>query len=109
MLEMVVFIIGVYAFTFGNVRLPWNLSLSGWRARVAGLFLMVPLPVLILLGRGVGQGVSRETAMSFFGIMELVIVLVGTLGAVLFAFITRPKHRESGRNDEHPNNSSGQN
>jgi protein-S-isoprenylcysteine O-methyltransferase Ste14 len=109
MLEMFVFIFGVYAFTFGNVRLPWNLSLSGWRARVAGLFLMVPLPVLILLGRGVGQGVSSETATSFFGIMEVVIVLIGTLGAVLFAFVTRPKQRESEKNEEGANNSPGHN
>jgi hypothetical protein len=91
MFEMLVFIFGVYAFTFGSVRLPWNLSVSGWRARVAGLFLMAPMPVLIILGRQVGQGVDDQTASSFFGMMELVIVLLGLLGAVLFAYLTRPK------------------
>lgn len=92
MLEMLVFILGVYAFVFGSVRLPWNLSLAGWRARIAGLILMLPLPILILLGRVVGQGVDEQTGLSFFGIMELVIVLLGILGAALFAYLTRPKN-----------------
>ncbi len=60
MFEMLVFIFGVYAFVFGSVRLPWKLSLAGWRARVAGLFLMAPLPILILLGQVVGQGVDQD-------------------------------------------------
>jgi hypothetical protein len=96
MFEMLVFIFGVYAFVFGSIRLPWNLAVSGWRARVAGMILMAPLPILILLGRVVGQGVDQDTAMSFYGIMELVIVLAGILGAALFAYLTRP---ELGDND----------
>jgi hypothetical protein len=96
MFEMLVFIFGVYAFVFGSIRLPWNLAVSGWRARVAGMILMAPLPILILLGRVAGQGVDQDTAMSFYGIMELVIVLAGILGAALFAYLTRP---EPGDND----------
>lgn len=91
---MLVFIFGVYAFTFGNVRLPWNLSVSGWRARVAGLILMAPLPILILLGRVVGQGVDEQTALSFFGILELVIVLFGILAAVLFSYFSMAKNKK---------------
>jgi len=95
MFEMLVFIIGVYAFVFGKVALPWNLSLSGWRARISGLFLMMPMPILILLGGVVGRGVDDQTALSFYGIMELVIVLTGILGAALFAFLSRPKNETS--------------
>jgi hypothetical protein len=95
MLEMFVFILGVYAFTFGRVRLPWKLSLSGWRARIAALFLMAPLPILLLLGREVGQGVDDQTALSFYGILELIIVILGILGAALFAYLTRPKGVDS--------------
>jgi hypothetical protein len=91
MFEMLVFIFGVYAFTFGSVRLPWNLSVNGWRARVASLFLMAPLPILILLGRVVGRGVDEQTALSFYGIMELLIVLLGIFGAALFTYLTKPK------------------
>ena len=94
MFEMFVFLFGMYAFLFGSVRLPWRMSLVGWRARVAGLFLMVPLPILILLGVSVSEGVDLETAQSFFGILELVIVLLGILAAALFAYLTRPSDLE---------------
>lgn len=90
MFEMLVFIFGVYALVFGSLRLPWNLSLVGWRARIAGLFLMAPLPILILLGRSVGQGIDQDTALSFYGILELIIILLGISGAALFAYLTRP-------------------
>ena len=90
MFEMLVFIFGVYALVFGSIRLPWKMSMSGWRARIAGLFLIAPLPILILLGRSVTQGIDRDTALTFFGILELVIVFMGILGAVLFAYLTRP-------------------
>jgi len=79
MLEMFLFIIGVYTFVFGRVSLPWNLSIDGWRARIAALFLMAPFPILFLLGRVVGRGVQDNTALSFYGIMELIIVILGIL------------------------------
>ena len=55
---------------------------------------MAPLPILILLGVSVGEGVDRETAQSFFGILELVIALLGILAAALFAYLTRPPDLE---------------
>ena len=91
MLEMLVFIIGIYAFVFGRVRLLWNLSLSGSWPRVSSIFLMAPLPILILLGRVVGRGVEDQSALSFFGIMELVIIIIGILCAALFSYLTRSK------------------
>jgi hypothetical protein len=65
---MQAFFIGVYAFIFGSVRFPWEISVSGWRARVSSLFLMAPLPILILLGWVISQGVDQQNALSFFGI-----------------------------------------
>ena len=96
MFEMLLFIFGVYAFVFGSIRLPWSLSLVGWRARVASLFLMAPLPILILLGGAVRQGIDLDTALSFYGIMELIIIVLGILGAALFAYLTRPSNEEQG-------------
>ena len=97
---MLVFIFGVYAFTFGSVRLPWKLSISGWRARVSGIFLIAPLLILFLLGRVISQGVDRQTALSFYGFMESVIVLLGILGAVLFSYLTRPKDEEINQGED---------
>jgi hypothetical protein len=94
MFEMLVFIFGVYALVFGSIRLPWKMSLGGWRARIAGLFLMAPLPILILLGRSISQGIDRDTALSFYGILELGMVLLGILGAVVFAYLTRQSINE---------------
>ncbi len=79
---MLVIIFGVYAFTFGRVRLPWELCISGWRSRASGLFLVASLPILILLGKVISQGVDEQTVLSLYGIMELVRVLLSNLGTV---------------------------
>ena len=57
---------------------------------------MAPLPTLILLGGSVSQGIDQDTALSFYGIMELIIVVLGILGAALFAYLTRPPSEEQG-------------
>jgi hypothetical protein len=103
MFEMLVFIFGIYAFVFGSVNLPWDLNVSGWRARAAGLFLMAPLPILVLLGRVVGQGIDENTALSFYGMLELIVVLLGILGAALFVYLTRQKNEEI-QTEEYPDN-----
>jgi hypothetical protein len=91
MVEMVIFVIGIYTLLFGQLRLPWNLTLQDWRARVATLFLIAPFPLSILLGRVVGQGLSADKAQSVFGLTELLLVVLGVGGAVLFAYLTRPR------------------
>ena len=91
MLEMLVFLIGVYTLVFGKVNLPWNLTLLGWKARIASLFLLAPFPILIFLGRVIGRGVTLEQGLSFFGFSELIIVLLGVGGAVAFAYLARDK------------------
>ena len=101
MFEMLVFIFGTYALIFGAIRLPWNLSLEGWRARLAGLILMAPLPVLLFLGRIIGQGIDQDTAFSFYGILELIIVLFAILVAALIAYFMRYKgNQHESVNDE---------
>jgi hypothetical protein len=93
MVEMVVFVVGIYTIIFGQLKLPWNLALQGWRARVAALFLLAPFPLSIFLGRVVGQGLSAEKAQSFFGLAELFLVVLGVGGAVLFAYLTKPRDK----------------
>lgn len=91
MVEMIVFVMGIYTLVFGKLKLPLNLALQGWRARVAALFLIAPFPLSILLGRVVGQGLSAEKAQSVFGLTELLLVVLGVGGAVLFAYLARPQ------------------
>ena len=91
MVEMIVFVMGIYTLVFGQLKLPWNLALQGWRARVAALFLIAPFPLSIFLGRVVGQGLSADEARSVFGLTELLLVGLGVGGAVLFAYLVRPQ------------------
>ena len=93
MLEMLVFIIGVYTFVFGKLSLPWNLNMQGWRARIASLFLIAPFPVTILLGKVIGTGLSPDQGQSVFGLSEVILVAMGIGGAVLFAWLTLPKEQ----------------
>ncbi len=92
MIEMLVFIVGVYTVVFGSLSLPFNLSLKGWRARISGFFLLIPLPLIILLSRFVGIGLTKEKAQSVFGIVELLLVGIGIGAALIFAMLTKPKN-----------------
>jgi len=67
MLEMLIFIVGLYTLVFGRLRLPGNLDLRGWRARVAAIFLIAPLPLAILLGRVIGWGLRPNKAGRYLG------------------------------------------
>ncbi|HEY5571567.1 MAG TPA: hypothetical protein VIK64_01015 [Anaerolineales bacterium] len=91
MLEMLIFIVGLYTLVFGRLRLPGNLDLRGWRARVAALFLIAPLPLAILLGRVIGWGLTPEQGRSVFGITELILVAMGVGGALIFGLLSRPR------------------
>ena len=93
--EILMLVGGLYALIVGRVRLTKNQYLEGWRARVAGLFLMAPLPLALvaglLIGLLIGIGALPASAESAAAIVELVLVLGGLVGAVLFAAITKPK------------------
>jgi hypothetical protein len=50
-----------------------------------------PAANILLLGRVVGRGIDQPTALSFYGMLELVFILLGILGAALFAYLIHPK------------------
>jgi hypothetical protein len=92
--EILMLVGGLYALIAGKVRLTRNTYLQGWRARVAGLFLVAPLPLALLagllVGLLIGMGALPASAKSAAAIVELLLVLGGLVGAVLFATITKP-------------------
>jgi hypothetical protein len=93
--EILLLVGGLYALIAGKVRLTKNMYLEGWRARVAGLFLVAPLPLALLAGMLIGllsgPGGVSETAQSAAAIIEILLVFSGLLGAVIFAVVTKPK------------------
>ncbi len=89
MVEMLLFVIGIYTLVFGKLGLPWNLSMRGWSARIAALFLIAPLPLAILLGQVAGRGLTLREGATFFGLVELFLVILGFAGAVVVAIIAR--------------------
>lgn len=91
MLEMLVFIVGIYTLVFGRLRLPWNLDLQGWRARIASLFLLAPFPLTILVGKVIGRGLTPDQGQSVFGLSELILVSLGVGATIVFAISTKPK------------------
>lgn len=93
--EILMLVGGLYALIAGKVRLTRNMYLEGWRARVAGLFLIAPLPLAflagLLVGLLMGMGALPASAGSVVGIVELLLVLGALVGAVIFAVVTKPK------------------
>lgn len=96
--EIVMLVGGLYALIAGKVRLTNKMYLEGWRARVAGLFLMAPLPLAFLAGLLIGlliaTGGLPASAESAAGIVELLLVFGGLLGAVIFALATKPRGQD---------------
>jgi hypothetical protein len=93
--EIIMLVGGLYALVAGKVRLTKNIYLEGWRARVAGLFLAAPLPLAllagVLIGLLVGLGILSDSAQSVAALVELLLVLGGLAGAVIFSLATKPK------------------
>lgn len=93
--EILMLIGGLYALIAGRIKLTKNMLLTGPRARVAGLILLAPLPLALiigfLLGALVGVGILPTSAQDFAPCVEIILVIVCLLGAVLFAFLTKPR------------------
>jgi hypothetical protein len=93
--EILMLVGGLYALIAGKVKLTRNLYLEGRRARIAGLFLVAPLPLAfvagMVIGLLVGMGTLPASVESVAVIVELLLVLGGLVGAVVFAVLSKPK------------------
>jgi hypothetical protein len=74
--------------------------MKGWRARVAALFLLAPLPVIILSAQYVSRGLNQREAQTVFGLTELLLSLAGVGGAFVFAYLSRPKDDQTSRQED---------
>ena len=93
--EILMLVGGLYALIAGKVRLTKNMYLEGWRARAAGLILIAPLLLGLLtgflLGLLIGVDVLPASAAFAAVLIELLLVIGGLVGVVLFAVLTKPK------------------
>jgi len=93
--EILMLIGGLYALIAGKVKLTKNLRLDGWRARVAGLILVAPMPLAFLIGillaLLVEAGTLSRSILDYAGIIDLVLVLLALVAVVVFGYAVRPK------------------
>jgi hypothetical protein len=99
MFEMFLFIVGIYTLVVGTINIVGSFRLSGWRARIASLFLIGPFPIIVSL-RGIGNGLPHERAQAIFGLTELIVCAIGIIGAVLFSILTRPREKSQDHNED---------
>jgi hypothetical protein len=98
--EIMMLLGGLYALISGKLSLTKNNRLSGWRARVAGVILILPLPLAFLIGAVLGwlvvAQILPQEALAATGIIELVLVIGALVGSVIFAWLTKPPEPQIG-------------
>jgi len=94
-IEIVMLASGIYALIAGKIKVSQNFYLEGWRARVAGLFLIAPLPLAflagIMFGVLVGTGTLPPSALDYAAFIEIFLMAGALAGVVIFALIVKPK------------------
>jgi hypothetical protein len=93
--EILMLIGGLYALIAGKVKLTKNLRLDGWRARVAGLILVAPMPLAFLIGVLLAllaeAGALPPSILDYVGIIDAVLVLLALVAVVIYGYAVRPK------------------
>ena len=89
--EILMFVGGLYALIAGKIKLTKNLHLEGGHARVAGLILMAPLPIAILIGLALGAGAVSGDIVDYAGFIDMALVLLALVAVVIFGYAVREK------------------
>jgi uncharacterized membrane protein len=93
--EIIMLIAGIAVLIVGRIKVSENFTLEGWRARVAGVFLIAPLPLAflagVLIGVLMGFGALPATALEYTGLLELLLVVGSVVGLVIYSLIVKPK------------------
>jgi hypothetical protein len=85
-LAVVMVIVGGVTLIRGKLKLTKKISLTGWWARTAGLFLLAPLPHPLIVGVSSYSQPSNEALTS-----EFLLVFGGLAGALTWIFVHRLK------------------
>ena len=93
--ELLMLLAGVYALMAGKLQVTNKLRLKGWRARVAGLILIAPVPLALLAGVVlsllVDAGALSESVVDYVGIIDMALVLLALAAAVIFGYAMRDR------------------
>jgi hypothetical protein len=98
MAEILMLIGGLYALIAGRIKLSNAISLEGWQARIAGIILMVPLPLAFLTGALIGvlinTGALPPDVLGYASIIDILLVVGALAAALIYALIVQPKESD---------------
>lgn len=90
-LEFVLFMFGLLALVGGKLSFREKLVASGRTARIAGLILMAPLPLTVLIEVATAPGRKSADTTLLFSLLEMLILLGSLAGAGLYVWLEGKK------------------
>lgn len=92
--EIAMLILGLYALIAGKLKLSKMMDLQGTRARIAGVIMMLPLPLAfgigLVMGVMIGMGVLPSSLQGWSWCIELVILVACIAGVFGYASASKP-------------------
>ncbi|MEZ0395648.1 MAG: hypothetical protein ABWK53_04350 [Anaerolineales bacterium] len=92
--EIALFVSGLIALITAKFPLNKGIVLTGPKARIAGVILMLPIPLAIgagaIVGVMMGTGALPYSVQDYIPCIEIAIVLVCAAGAYAFAYANKP-------------------
>ena len=87
--ELLMLLAGVYALMAGKLKVTKWLQLEGRQARVAGLLLIAPVPLALLIRILIellfNAGALPEAVLQYAGIVDVALVLLALIAVVVLA------------------------
>jgi MFS family permease len=105
-LEIVMLIGGIYALIAGKLKLSKTMDLLGSRARIAGIIMILPLPLAfgfgLVIGLLIGMGILPSSLQSWSWCIEVIIVIACIAGVYGYASASKPPQDSLPPSDEPP-------
>jgi hypothetical protein len=87
--EILLLLAGIYSLLSGHFKITNNLALNGKDARIAGLILIIPLPLVIgismIVGALIRANVLPSMAEGYFQYGEISVVILDLILVIVFA------------------------